>query len=445
MKKNLKRGLAAAAALLFVLPLLAALPASAADTLTVENCTSAYLYNFENDRALFEYRANERAFPASTVKLMTALVVCDAFGDALDTPVTVTWDMLSEVAGNSVEFFEGEVVTVRQLLNCMLVNSANDAAIILAYAVAGSTSAFVARMNEKAEALGMANTTYTNCTGMHDPKMITTAADTARAAKALYAIPGVIDITSQQKYVMPATNMSAERVVFNRNGLISKYYTTGYYYPAAIGMNAGATEQGGYSLCAAAREEDTGLTYLAVVLGGLESDGKLWHYENGRRMFDWAFSAYSYRPVLSTTQVICEIPVRLSSTVDYVTLVPKETVTVYLPVAMDIDKEVIYSYNTFEDEMDAPIEAGEEAGVITVVYGDEIIGTCPLVTTVSVTRSEFLYFLKQIESFTKSRFFFGTVIAVVVLTLIYVFAQAAFREKRIRKMSGRGMDRRRQR
>lgn len=178
------------------------------------------------------------------------------------------------------------------------------------------------------------------------------------------------------------------------------------------------------------------------MLGGLETDGKLWHYENGRRMLDWAFTAYSYRPVLSPTQVICEVPVRLSSTVDYVTLVPKEEVTVYLPVAMDIEEEVVYSYNTYEDELNAPIEAGTEAGVITVVYGEEIIGTCPLVTTTSVTRSEFLYFLKQIESFTKSRFFKGTVIAVAVLTLVYVFAQAASREKRIRKMSGRGADRR---
>ncbi len=442
MNHGHKRALAAFAALLFVLPLLLTLPVSAADTLAVDNCTSAYLYNFENDKTLFEYRANDRAFPASTVKLMTALVTFDVFGDALDTTVTVTADMLAEVAGNSVDFFEGEIVTVRQLLNCMLVNSANDAAIILAHAASGSTADFVALMNEKADALGMTNTNYTNCTGMHDPKMITTAADTARAAKALYAVPGAIDITSQQKYVMAATNLSGERVVFNRNGLISKYYSTGYYYPAAIGMNAGATEQGGYTLCACAREEATGLTYLAVVLGGLEAEGKLWHYENGRKMFDWAFNAYSYRPVLSVSQVVCEIPVRLSSTVDYVTLVPKDTVEVYLPVAMDLEKEVVYSWNTFEDELDAPIEAGTEAGVITVLYGDEIIGTSPLVTTSSVTRSEFLYFLKQIENFTKSRFFKGTIIAVVVLTLIYVFAQAAFREKRIRRMAGRGTDRR---
>ena len=411
--------------------------AASEDAPDIENCTAAYLYNFENDRVVFEYRPDERAFPASTVKLMTALVVYDAFGDALDTRITVTQEMLNEVTGNSIDFNVGEVVTVEQMLNCMLVNSANDAAIILAHAVAGSTAAFVERMNEKAGALGMYNTNYTNCTGMHDPRMITTAADTAKVAQAAYAVPGFVDITSQQKYTMPATNFEAEREIYNRNAMISKYYSTGYIYPSAVGLNAGATEQGGYTLCAVAKDEENGLTYLAVVLGGLDEGGVLYNYENGRRMFNWAFSAYSYRPVLSTSQVICELPVRLSSTIDYVTLVPSETISVYLPAALDLDSVIRYSYNTYEEALDAPIEAGTEAGVITVVYGEEIIGTCPLVTTTSVTRSEFLYFLDRIQQFTSGRFFKGTLVAIVVLSIVYVFAKAALREKKLRRMSGR--------
>ena len=119
------------------------------------------------------------------------------------------------------------------------------------------------------------------------------------------------------------------------------------------------------------------------------------------------------------------------------TLAPKETISVFLPADVDLKTAVTYSWHTFEDSLDAPIEAGTEAGTITVVNGSEIVGTCPLVTTVSVQRSEFLYFLNRIEQFTMSRFFRATVISAVILAILYVFITAFMREKRIRRMSGR--------
>ena len=124
----------------------------------VERLEGAYLYNFENDQVLFEYDSSEKVYPASTVKIMTAIVAFETFADALDTQITVTSAMLNEVAGNKIGFYEGEIVTVRQMLNCMLVNSANDAAIILAHACAGSTEAFVELMNDMANELGAYDT-----------------------------------------------------------------------------------------------------------------------------------------------------------------------------------------------------------------------------------------------------------------------------------------------
>ena len=410
---------------------------AAAEPPVLERCSSACLYNFENDRMIYEYKSQDRAFPASTVKLMDAVVVWELMGDRMDTEITVTAEMLSQYTGNSIDFKEGEIVTARQLFNCMMVNSANDAAVILAIASAGSTGAFVERMNQKAEELGLKATVYTNCTGMHDPKMFTTAWDTAQVAKACYGIPGLIDITSQQKYDMAPTNLSPAREVFNRNAMVSKYYNAAYTFDGALGMNAGATAQGGYTLAAVARDNENDLTYLAVVLGGDEADGQIYSYVNGHRLLNWAFEAWSYVPVLKDTQVICEVPVRLASAMDYVTLAPEKTMTVFLPTDTDLSSEVSYSWHTYEDEVSAPVEAGDEAGVITVSYGSELIGTCKLVTTASIPRSEFLFFLDRIEDFTKSRFFKGTIAAAVLLALAYILITAFMREKRIRKMSGR--------
>lgn len=416
--------------------------APAEDTkLSIDHAAAAYLYNFENDRVLFEYNSTERVYPASTVKIMTAIVIFDMFGDALDTKITVTKDMLDEVTGNRIGFSVGEVVTYEQMLYCMLVNSANDAAIILAHAAAGDTSSFVNLMNDKAAWIGAYSTYYANPTGMHNDAMITTARDTALIAKYAYNIPGFIDITSTPKYVMEATNMSDYRNIYNRNCMISKYYSTDYYYSRAIGINVGATTQGGYALCGIAEDAESGLTYLAVVLGadGVDNDGNevLYNYENVIKMFDWAFTSYDYATVLSKKKMICELPVNLSSTLDHVTLVPEKDITVYLPTSVDLENDIKFSYNTYEDSIDAPVEAGQAEGTITVLYGDEILGSCSLITTSSITRSEFLYFLSRVKDFVGGRFFRATVISIVVLSLLYVFLKARSREKRIRRMRGR--------
>ena len=403
----------------------------------IEKCAAAYLYNIENDRVLFELNSGETVYPASTVKLMTAIVAFDEFEGALDTEITVTREMLREVAGNKIGFYEGEIVTVRQMLYCMLVNSANDAAIILAHATAGDTASFVRKMNEKAAWIGAYNTYYMNPTGLHDDLMVTTAADTAMIAKYAYSIPEFINITSTSKYVMDATNRSDYRSIYNRNCLISKFYSVDYYYSKAIGMNAGATTQGGYALCAVAEDKERGRTYLAVVLGAESEDGKLYNYINGTNMLEWAFDAYDYAKVLSSSSVICELPVKLSSTLDYVTLVPKDDITVYLPTSVDLKTDIKYSYNTYSDSLNAPIEAGAEAGTITVLYGDEILGTCPLITTSSITRSEFLHFLEEVKAFASGRFFIGSVISAVVLSVLYVLYRARQREKKLRRMSMR--------
>lgn len=443
MKKNNKHaGIPAVALLLAAVLLLLSLPIGAEETdggamPVIDHCIGAYLYNFENDEVLYSVGADERVYPTSTVKLMTGIVAIEELGDDLSRQVTITAEMLSKVAGNNVGLLAGEVVTVEQLLYAMLVNSANDAAMVLAYAACGSVEAFVERMNEKANTLGAYDTYYANPTGMHNDAMVTTVADTAIIAKYAYTLPLFMEIVSTPKYVMEATNLSDYRNIYNRNCLLSKYYNVNYPYPRATGMNAGATTQGGYAICATAEESSTGLSYLAIVMGADEEDGAIYSYVNAIKLFEWAFQNYDYIEVLSADRIICELPVRLSSTLDYVTLVPSENIEVYLPTTIDVERDIRYSYNTYADTMDAPIATGEEAGTITVLMGERILGSCTLVTTSSVARSEFLYFLARVRQFSQSRFFIATVVAAVVLSIVYVLLKAHWREKHIRSRMNR--------
>ncbi len=438
MKGIIKRSLSLTLAVAAVIAACGIFPftAAALEDPIVENAKSALVYNFENDMTIFEYNIDEILYPTSTVKIMTGIIAVEALGSRLDERVTVTAEMLKNVVGNNIGLKVGEIVKVEDLLYALLANCANDAAYVLAYYISGSVDDFVKLMNQRALELGAYKTHYTNPTGMHNDSMVTTLSDTFIIAKYAYTLELYMQITSTAKYVMEATNLSQYRNICNRNCLISSFYGTGYLYSGAQGMNAGSTTQGGYSLVSTA--DDGNLTYLVIVMGASADEEKTYSYENGIRMFDWAFDSYAYRTVLSDKQTICELPVTLSSTVDYVTLVPAEPIVVYMPSDVDLESEITFSYNTTEDELAAPVKAGAQYGSVTVMYNNQILGSVPLVATTSVTRSDFLYFLLQVKEFTTSKFFSAMIVTAIVLTIVYIVVQAVLRDR-----DKRGMNRRR--
>lgn len=425
------RTLAALLALVLLAMSLLILPAAAAEPPAIEHARGVYLYNLENEQALLTYRENDQVYPASTVKIMTGLVAVDALSGRLDERITVTSEMLKGVTGNNIALKAGETVTVRDMLYAALCGGYNDACAVLAHLVGGSTAGFVKLMNERADALGAASTNYTNPSGMHHADMVTTTADTARIALAAAHMPLYMEITSAAKYVMPATNLTGERNIHNRNYLIARNKEIIYYYAPARGINSGSTNEGGY--CLATTAEQNGLTYLCVVMGGEEVEGKITSYTLAKTLLNWAFESYGYVTVLDTDRRVCEVPVTLSEKVDYVTLLPEQSLTHYLPTDLDLEAELTYSYKVTSASLAAPVEEGQVAGFITVSYGDELLGTVNLIAKNAVERSEFLYLLSRIEEFTRSRFFIATVIAAVVLTVIYIIGTAMYRYHRQQK------------
>lgn len=417
-----------------------AVPTGAVDDPEIKNAASAYLYNIENSQAIYTYNPEEKVYPTSTVKIMTGIVALEALGDRLDEKVTITSEMLSEVSGNNVKLTVGEQVTVKDLLGAMLVYGANDAAYALAYTVAGSSRDFVQMMNEKASEIGASDTHYENPTGIHDKNMTTTAKDTC--AIALYAyksVPSFMDFAGALKWTMEATNTRQSYTVYNRNCLLSLYYEDSYYYDKARGMNAGSTYEAGYCVVTTASSEIDGntLTYLAVVMDAQAEEDTIYSYVNAKNLLDWAFEAYVYVDVLSPEQTICEIPVTLANGVDYVTLVSKDSLRIYLPADTDIDKEISLTWSTDSEELQAPIEKGESVGWVFANYNptgneedDVLIGISELITTADISRSDLLYGLYKIKQFTHSRFFIAAVIAAVVLAAVYVFGSAFLRQHR---------------
>lgn len=435
MKKTVRKAaVLLLAALLCILPLGAAAENDAPVKNIAEDSVpdasgigAAAVYNIENETFVYEHNADAVFAPASLVKLMTAVCAYEALCDRLDETLTVEYGMISAASGNQVGYYVGETVTLRDVFGGLLTRGANDSAYLLAYAAAGGTDAFVARMNEKAAALGMGATVYKNPTGMTAEGAATTARDAVRAAQAFNEIDFLTSISGSVQYEMPATNKSPARIIYNRNALASRVSETGYFDSRVTGLNAGSTTEAGYYAASAVGSET--LHYLIVVLGAEERDGKNLAYTFTSKLATYALSGFGYVEVIKASGAVCEIPVELSSTADYVTLVPASSLTLYLPLSIDIETELTRSYRLEHESLEAPVEEGEVVGVYSVSRGGELLGSVDLVTKNSLPRSEFLVVLRTIEDFTTSVFFLGTLAAAAVLTILY-FVICAIRRRR---------------
>ncbi|MBQ5649939.1 MAG: D-alanyl-D-alanine carboxypeptidase, partial [Clostridia bacterium] len=387
----------------------------------------------ENDKVICSFNAGAELYPASTVKMMTAVVAYRALADRMDETVTVTREMLDGVSGYRIGLLAGEQVKIESLFYAMLLRGSNDSANVLAHIVSGSTAAFLEEMNSYARLIGMENTVYFNTGGMHVPQMVTTAEDTLKVAMAFAAEDKLLEMSSVTKYVFPASNKSNQFTVYNRNHIVSRYQETKYFYEYARGMNYGSTDEGGSVCCSVASRG--GLTYICVALGGSEdaTTGTDYALRTVSDLLKYGIEGFGYTDVINTEKPVCEIGVTLSATVDHVMLYPKSGLSVYLPSDIDVDKDITTSLRLSADTLAAPVEKGAVVGYLNVYYGDEQIGSVELITGDEVERNSFLYTLELIKEYSKSRFFRATAICAAVLTVVYVFASAAVRRSRARK------------
>ena len=400
----------------------------------IENVGAATVYNIENDTYIYKHNADKVIYPASTAKLMTAIVAIEALGDQLWREVMVSSKALEGVRGNNIALKRGEVLTVEQLLLALICGSANDAANILAFEVAGSVEAFVDMMNAKAKEIGALNTHYTNPTGLHDPGMVTTASDTALIAAYAYKTEPITEMSSLEKFTLPKTNKAKERTVFNKNYFYSTVTEFIYLWSVPRGLNAGYTEEGGYCLATTATRD--GLTYVVVTMEATRDEEYIYSYTEAAKLVKWAFDAYEYTDVLSTSEMICELPVRLSSKVDYVTLFPAEPVELYLPAGIDVDSDVELKWTLSRESFTAPVSEGEVAGEITVMYDGKELATVDLVTRNNVNRDNILYVLDLIIGVTRTRTF-KTLATIAVIALAAYIAVLVYMAKQRNKYKKR--------
>ena len=176
------------------------------------NAKYAVLYNLENDQILFEKEIDAAVYPASTVKIMTAVLALEYYEGRLDTPITVKPEAIKNISGNNIALSAGETFRAEQLIGALIVGNANDAAVTLAFEISGSVEEFADRMNQKAAEMGMTHTVFKNPTGMHHKNMVSTVSDILILAKYAFNMPQFMRFSSLPERVISPSSVKPRTV-----------------------------------------------------------------------------------------------------------------------------------------------------------------------------------------------------------------------------------------
>ena len=393
----------------------------------------AILYELNTDTVLLEQDADARLYPASTTKLMTALVAME-YGNPEDiiTVPAAAVDGLFEL-GSASYLLAGEEISFMDLMEYMLIASGNDAANAMAIHISGSISAFADLMNNRAQELGCTNTHFVNPHGLHDEEHYTSARDLLRIAKAAMQNPTIAEIVAKDEVVLPITNKHPQTTTkYTTNYLISRKSTREYYYEGAIGIKTGTTTPAGLCLVAACVKGD--YTYYTVVLGAEKGEnGERNQFIETAKLFDYGAENFSQQVMLSSSEPIAEVPVRLSNEKDSVVVTPSENITAMLPNAFETS-DLTMKY-TVEESVAAPVQAGDVLGKLTVSYEGKT-WQLDLVASSDAARSTVLYILDRITGFfarTAFKIIVASIVALIVILVVYVILVNRRRAKRRRR------------
>ena len=395
--------------------------------------TAGILVDMDSGRVLFEKNADQKAYPASLTKVMTVLVAVEAVekGEfSLTDSVTASDSCLEGMVddGSTAGIVPGETMSLKDLLYCALLASANEACNVIGEYIGGTVSGFVDMMNARASELGCTGTHFANTHGLPDDNHYTTARDMALIYREALSHEVFAEIAGTITYTVPATNVAAERQLSNTNGLINQntQLYSGNYYEYAKSGKTGHTSAAGYCLVSSA-EKDT-IRLVAVVLGGQATQNSSGGYDYGnfidsRTLYDWAFENFSIREILSSSELITEVEVAMAEDDGRAILRPNSVITALVANDFDISSLqrdiVIYSERDGET-LEAPIAAGTVLGEITLRLGDEVYGTTQLIAGSAIELSKLQYMKNQVAEVFSMTWVKVVIVALALALISYV-------------------------
>ncbi len=223
---------------------------------------AVYMVNLDTGTVVYQKNANKKEYPASLTKLVTTILAMEKTSDLDSAMVKCTSSILSEFDGmnaSNAGMRAGEERSMRDLIYCMLLPSANEAASMVAEYVGGSRAEFVDMMNKKAQEIGAVSTHFVNPHGLHDNDQYTTAQDMYLIAKYAMKLPGFMDMASKTSYELKPSNKRDTEYIFTTNKMMVQSAGPDVYYKYVRGIKTGTTDEAGR--CCVSTATKDGYTY----------------------------------------------------------------------------------------------------------------------------------------------------------------------------------------
>jgi D-alanyl-D-alanine carboxypeptidase (penicillin-binding protein 5/6) len=351
------RAIVAVSGIFVAAVLLTLAPAAAQEFAT--RAPHAILFDAETDTVLFQHDADARMPPASMAKLMTMAVVFDGLRTGrlrFDDEFLVSenaWRTGGASSGGSTMFAAlGSSIRLEDLMRGIIIQSGNDACIVVAEGIAGTEATFANMMNEQARKLGLTGSHFTNSTGLPDPDQYVTARDLARLANHIIeTYPEYYAIYSEPEFTWNKIRQS------NRNPLLDMNI-------GADGMKTGYTEESGYGLVGSALRDGQ---RLILVINGTKSEKE--RAEEARKIIDWGFRAFERVNLFANGEVIADARVFHGET-SGVGVVSKGPVDILLPRGFG---DQIRGRIVYQGPIEAPIDEGQEIGTLEITVNNQLL------------------------------------------------------------------------
>lgn len=380
----------------------------------VVNAPVALLMDSETGKILYEKNANNRVYPASTTKIMTAILALE--NRTLTDKATVSSNAVSSVPSgySHANLQVDEILTMEQLLYALLLPSANDAAIVIAEDIAGSTENFANMMNEKAKELGCKDTNFVNPNGVHDENHYSTAYDLALMGQYAMKNETFRKMVSTVRYTLPVTNKydKEDRIFVTTNRLVNS--KSGQYYEYATGIKTGYTDPAKNCVVASAKKNDMEL--ICVIMGAegdLNTD--INKFGDCISLFDYGFEEYKYETLCHAGDVFNVItPKNASKDTNSLSVLFENDINALMKQE-DTIENIPFDVN-YNKNLKAPITQGDVIGNITYNI-DGINYTTNLVAGQDILADSI----------------FNTIFKILILIAVLYFLKLVFRKKKKKK------------
>ncbi len=323
---------------------------------------SALLMDYETGTILYEKNPHEKRPMASITKIMTLLLAMEAIEDGrlkLDDTINVS-EHAASMGGSTVFLEAGETFPVSTILEAVIVASANDGSVALAEKISGSHEAFVKKMNQRAQELGMKNTHFSNCTGLPTENHYTTAYDVAIMSRELLKYPDFFKWSTIWLDYM----RDGETMLVNTNRLVR-------FYDGCDGIKTGYTDDAGHCISASAKRGYFRL--ISVILGAPSSQIR---FDEARKLMDYGFANYDSMLVVKKNQVAQKDISVIGGKKSSINGLAGENLSVLLK--KEEPKEFTREVGLHQP-LKAPLEKGQKIGVLTVKNNGKKVGEVSIV------------------------------------------------------------------